>query len=107
MSNCTINDKNRVAAKRANETERNRADRRMSNKKSMMAKRAEETEQQKAKRKMSNKLSMMIRKPSNKKLFVETLTKLTKELRKVTVPKRSIKFETKKLWHLNEHQLSR
>ena len=56
----------------------------------MMAKRAEETEQQKAVR-----------------IYIETLTKLTKELRKVTVPKRSIKFETKKLWHLNEHQVSR
>ena len=82
----------------------------MSIKKSMMAKRAEETEQQKAKRRMSNKLSMVTKRaeePSNRKLFVETLTKLTKELRKVTVPKRSIKFETKKLLHLNEHQVSR
>ena len=37
-------------AKRAEESEQQRADCRMSNKKSMMAKRAEETEQQKAKR---------------------------------------------------------
>ena len=56
VSNRRINDKNRVAAKRANETERrDRADRRMSNKKSMMAKRAEETEQQKAVRRNIDK----------------------------------------------------
>ena len=44
VSNRRINDKNRVAAKRANETERNRADSRMSDRKSKMAKRAEESE---------------------------------------------------------------
>ena len=44
-----------MMAKRAEESEQQRADRRMSNKKSMMAKRAEESEQQKADRRNIDK----------------------------------------------------
>ena len=56
VSNRRINHKNRVAAKRANETQRarDRADSRMSDRKSKMAKHAEESEQQRADRRMSN-----------------------------------------------------
>ena len=51
VSNRRINDKNRVAAKKANETERDRADSKISDRKS---KRAEESDQQRADPRMNN-----------------------------------------------------